>query len=194
MGKKKPKPEPRKLFETGKLQDGTSYGLFHGEKPHSTRDNNYYASFADGEEPVAFDGHRIRTKVEIEESNYLKSSELSGDEIRKACTARIYFNDELVYGFGRRDALSAMLEARRVIEVLYEHPSHIWDKPLPGRKVYYHSTAALIERFIPEQGAVVMTVDGAGKFPKPVWDAENEYSDQTSVKDDLLSPHIWWFR
>lgn len=46
---------------------------------------------------------------------------------------------------------------------------------------------------------VVVSKDGS-TFPPPVYDEEDEISDEDwdeddlSIKDDILTPHIWWWR
>src|SRR6266550_5734358 len=67
--------------------------LFFGEFPHSRSDNNIYARWPDGRIDE-FDGHRVLVSVELSMKNYLKESELSGDEIRKGGSCLIKFNGE----------------------------------------------------------------------------------------------------
>lgn len=100
--------------ETQVLDDGSKMRLFFGEHPHGRQDKTIYAEFGapgDGEF-VAFDGHRVRIRLDIEEFNYMKSSGLSGSEVRKGCRMHIWMNDRLVYGRPFRQAHQAALWVR----------------------------------------------------------------------------------
>lgn len=177
--------------------------LIFGEYPHSRRDNNTYAR-----DPISgviheFDGHRRLIDVRIESSNYLKSSSLSGDEIRKAVTGRIICDGTQVYEFFHRDPASALLKAHHLLGVLSEHESGWLSADermrLVGRKIYYHDVPSTITRLIEDQGCLMIAIEpGAqpvirGKDAEDVWE-DWRTGDHYEVKDDVLSPHIWWWR
>ena len=82
----------------GEEKDGGALELFFGEHPHSRRDDNIYARDDHGN-VYGFDGHRPLIDVTFRSYNYLKSSHLSGDEIRKGGQCVILADREPVYGF-----------------------------------------------------------------------------------------------
>lgn len=186
-----------KAFDTAKLQNGETVELVFGEHPHSRRDNNIYARWSDGR-VEAFDGHRIRTRVELEEWNYLKMSGLSGNEVREGGTGNIYFNDRLVHSFFFRRIESALRQAERLVEQLKDHPARLWEwrdghPSIIGRKVYYHGIPATVKTWWADQGAVCLSAAAPeSTFPRMPWHDREE--PEAEIKDDLLSPHIWWFR
>lgn len=188
------KEKDAKAFATVKVRE-SEMDLIFGEHPHSRSDSRIYARDEHGI-IEGFDGYRIRTKVEIEEFNYMKESELSGNEIRKGGSCKIYFDDICCWEFFHRNAQEACLEARQIIRELSEHPSE-WSikssrAALVGRKVYYRDQPAIIESLITSQGCVILIPEGIAEFRPPLWDKERD--DVDSVKCDVLDKSIWWFR
>lgn len=176
-----------------------SVELIWGEHPHSRNDNKMYARFPDGS-IEAFSGHRVQVRVEVETSNYMKTSYLSGDEVRRACVARIFFDGRQVYEIGGRDPERLLRQAADTLERLREHAMWPFDdetlRRFEGRPVFYERTPAFVRRLLLDQGAVLLEVAPGHKFPPPVWKEPADPSDEnsTSVKDDIFSPRIWWFR
>jgi hypothetical protein len=173
--------------------------LIFGEHPHSRSDNTFYARFPDGR-IEAFDGHRVRVRFDVEESNYLKTSGLSGNEIRKQCTGKLYFNDEQVYTAHHRTWEGVMRILNRVIPELLEHNVQIWKteerKKLIGMKVYYKDTPATIRSYDQEFGEIVLEAE-SDLFPIPAYRREDGREDdplEQRVKTSLLDPNIWWWR
>lgn len=183
----------------------TPVRLFHGEHPHSRSDNDLYAELAGGD-AVGFDGHRVRIGVSIEEMNYLKSSGLSGDQVRKDCTARLYMDDVLVYGKHFRQAKQALLWYAQALSdgTFFEHPVCLWEhegdphKPfsdLIGRKVYWRDVPAIVTRYFPDQGNVVAEAEKGHEFLRPAYRSLQDCEErETMMKDDFLSKDWWWFR
>lgn len=179
--------------------------LIFGQHPHSRRDNNIYARDVVDGTIHEFDGHRRLVDIRITSSNYLKTSELSGDEIRKAVHGEIVADGVVVYEFSHREPAEALLRAYRLLTVLQEHESGWLDAglraKLVGRKIYYHDFPAIITSLIEDQGCIIISCDppaGARLRGKPV-EEQWEYYRMRGVggyhiKDDVLSPHIWWFR
>lgn len=170
--------------------------LIYGEHPHSRQDNRHYAML--DETPTAFDGHRIQVGVIIEESNYLKSSHYSGDEVRKGGGCKITADGQVVFAFFSRSAMASCLRAHQLIGQLMEHSSNWMDAKaraeLLGRKVFYREHPAIIERLIVDQGCLILkTADGAA-FPTPVWRDEDDEESEPTVKVEVTDPMIWWFR
>jgi len=203
------KSHTEKAFDSGKMQDGTEFELVMDDLPHSTSDNTIFARFKDGR-VEAFDGHRVRAKIEVEEYNYMKESGLSGNEVREGCEVKLYLDDHLVYGFFHRNAADALLEAKQKLGAIKEVVSRLLiksgedpAKALAGRKVYYMDTPATIKYYFPEQGAAVFEAEPGHTFPVPAHvkeDAQRDMpemshdEDRTSTKVDILSDRIWWWR
>lgn len=189
-----------KAFDTITLH-GQTYELIFGEHPHSRRDNNIYARSPFGE-IEEFDGHRLCWRVEVEEHNYLKESELSGDEIRKGGGYKLFVDGECIYEGFCRSVEYGMQAARSIMEKLSEVAGGDWlragsrDKLL-GRPIYYRDVPAVITGLIADQGCVIIAAAPGHKLKAPAWeedpeDWEAEHSD--GVKDEVTSPHIWWWR
>jgi hypothetical protein len=177
--------------------------LIHGEHPHSRMDNTIYARYPDGR-IEDFDGHYALTSIEITESNYLKTSGLSGNEVRKACDVIIKCNGEPIYKFFTRTAEYALRKAQQVLTELAEHPAWLFDNPdLVGRKVYWYDQPGTITMYDKEMGEVYIEPEAGKRFRPPAWmiDGEDDFQVELAegdvadgIKDDILSPHIWWFR
>lgn len=190
-----------KPFDRQSFQSGEEFDLIFGEHPHSRQDNNVYARLKGGS-VVGFDGHRPRVDFEFRSYNYLKSSYYSGDQIRAGGNAVLKFNDKPVYSFFYRDPIRALDRMQEITHKLLEHPVPLWrqdgTEKLEGRKVYYRDTPATIVSYDGEQGCVLLKAEEGKTFPRPAWADDEDYSwdeeDRVVIKDDILSPHIWWFR
>lgn len=188
--------DPAKWSDHGEItMHGKQYPLIYGEHPHSVSANHHYA-LMDGK-PVEFDGHRILIGVELLPENYVKESELSGNEIRCGGTGRIFADGEQVFEFFFRSTEWALLKAHHLIGQLREHSSG-WmlkkerDK-LVGRPIYYREKAAVVQRLIVDQGCLIVTSSIGIPFPPPVYSERND-EHETSVKVEVTDPNIWWFR
>ena len=140
-----------------------------------------------------FDGHRVLWSFSYEPHTYLKESELSGDEWRKGGVIK-YFKDGIqVYEQFCREPDYA---PRKILETLPKLMEFDWDKLKEGTKIYYRDTPATVKYPILEQGSVIIEVDGAERFPDHAWADEDwqKLEDPKSVKDDIFSPFIWWYR
>ncbi len=189
-----------KAFDTITLH-GRQYDLIFGEHPHSRRDNNVYARSPSGE-IEEFDGHRLCWRVEIEESNYLKESELSGDEIRKGGSYKLFVDGECIYEGFCRSVESGMKFAARKMEELEEACGGDWLRSktrerMIGRPIFYHGVPAVITSIIVDQGCVIIQAADGYKLAAPVYEEDPDdlaldHSD--GVKDEVTSPHIWWWR
>jgi len=181
--------------------EGQEVELLFGEHPHSRRDNNEYARFPDGAiQP--FSGHRVAIGVEIQESNYLKESHYSGDEVRRSCAGIITFNGEAVGEVSGREILPTLLSAYQQIQKLQDLPFNLADPKdraaLIGRKIWYREIPAVITSVILDQGCVIIAPDGA-VFPPPAYykadDGDlDDPSEWQTAKVEFESKSIWWFR
>lgn len=180
---------------------GHAYDLIFGEHPHSRQDNNIYARSASGAlEP--FDGHRLCWRIEVEERNYLKESELSGDEIRKGGSYKLFVDGECIYEGFCRSVAYGMDAAKSMMAKLGEVAGGDWLRArdrvrLVGRQIYYHDVPAVIASLVVDQGCVIIVAADGHKLKAPAWEDDPEdweLDHQDGVKDEVTSPHIWWFR
>lgn len=189
-----------KAFDT--IQEGE---LIFGEFPHSRQDNNIYLRRKDGS-IEDFDGFRRRIDIKVVSSNYLKESEYSGDQVRKQVLGTIIVDDvPLVEIFGR-DPVDVMRRLEILITEYSEHASGWFNKndreKLVGRKIWYHDQPATIVRLIEDQNCIMIATEPDFKPPQRGEDPEEMYDywddwkkdDHYEVKDEVLSPHIWWWR
>lgn len=183
-----------KSFDTIKLGN-EQLELIFGEHPHSRQDNRIYAR-TKSKTIWAFDGHRTLVDISLKTHNYLKDSELSGQEIRKSCTAIISFNGTAIYEVTGREWDNTLLKTHSVVHKLLEHPldlhNEVGRNAIVGRKVFWRDTPAVITRFINDQGCVIIKTDGVPYFPKPVYKETDDQEDE--IKDDILSGSFWWYR
>lgn len=161
----------------------------------------------DGERPEHwshFIGHAVRVGVTLRQWNEREVNDWKGrDEIRPTGGFEITFNDEVVYGdIAGRDALETLRRIERLIMKLRRLPFDWRQTPyseqIVGRRVYYHDTPAVIDRWMADQGCIGLTPVGVPEFPPRAWktDGDDEpLSDENDwIKDTILSPHIWWHR
>lgn len=185
----------RKAFDTVDIE-GEKVDLIRSDGVHSTCDNNCYARYSSGE-LHGFNGHRIRWGVEIKEGNYLKESHLSGSEVRKSCTAKIFAGDVQVYELGGRDVEIMLDKVKWTIAKLEDLPAEVFTREgriqITGRRIFYRDQSAIIENYFVDQGTVIIAKAGTGHFNRAAWQDEDNDEYESTVKEDILSPHIWWF-
>lgn len=141
-----------------------------------------------------FDGHRVLWGFSYEPHTYLKESELSGEEWRKGGWVKFFRNGEKVFEDFCREPDHAVF---RIASLLHKLMDLDWNKIKVGTKLYWKDTPCVIDYVCSDgQGAMVLKVDGAERFPDPVWADEDwqKLEDKKQVKVDFLDPHIWWFR
>lgn len=190
-----------KAFDTIQLH-GHTYELFFGENPHSRQDNNIYARSPSGQ-VESFDGHRLCWRIEVEESNYLKESELSGDEIRKGGSYKLFVDGECIYEGFCRSVDSGMKMAAAMKDSLGEVAGGDWlraksREKMIGRQVFYDGVPAVITSLIVDQGCVMIQAAEGHELRPPVYEEDPddwrlEHRD-FGVKAEVTSPHIWWWR
>lgn len=183
-----------KTFDSVKMRHGGEVGLFFGEHPHSTQDNNTYARTKDGT-IHDFSGHRRPFKIEIEEYNYLKESELSGDEIRKGCSVKIFCDGVQVFDEFHRNYEAGYRIAHQFILDMEENwgwfPKKTEEKI--GKIVGYHEQLFKIKSFIIDQACMMLeTADGKPR-KKFLWEEEDDYEPETAIKVEITSPHLTWY-
>lgn len=150
-----------------------------------------------------FDGHRICIGVDMQSWNERVVNDWKGrDEIRKCGRAVVTFDGVPVWEVEHRDSLSMLLQLHHDIgELLNLDPLVHFVKGdvewLINRKIFYRDQPATISRFIGDQGCVIMEPESGVWNPvcyRQGDDAEDDYERKESVKDRILSPHIWWWR
>lgn len=188
-----------KPFDNVKIGD-SDFELIHGEFPHSRQDNTTYARSKENPEIIYdFSGHRLPFKIEIEESNYLKSSGLSGDEIRKSCTGKLFLNNVQIFDCGGRTYERAFKNIQSFIDSMEEKWSWFPNKldEYEGKIVKYEGQLFKIERFIVSQACMILvTPDGKPRkpFQYEVEDFENhDFDGMETVKVEINSERIWWY-
>lgn len=177
--------------------------LVHGEHPHSRSDNSIYARWQDGR-IEGFNGHRLLTTILFQDNNYLKTSGLSGNQVRKGGLCTITINGFSCAKFGYRDIDWALFEAYSTLQKIKDFTIQLWDederKKLVGRKVYYDSHPAVIRYLFEEDMDVILDADPP-PFPFRAYQQEDlkngedaDSDDRNTVKDTIFSSHIWWWR
>lgn len=174
--------------------------MIHGEFPHSRQDNTTYARSKENPERIYdFSGHRLPFKIEIEESNYLKSSGLSGDEIRKSCTGKLFLNNVQIFDCGGRTYERAFKNIQNFIDSMEGNWSWFPNKinEWEGKIVKYEGQLFKIEIFIVSQACMILvTPDGKPRkpFQSEVEDFENDdFDGMETVKVEINSERIWWY-
>lgn len=166
--------------------------LVFGEHPHSRRDNNEYLRTKDGA-IYGFDGHRSLIDFEFKSYNYLKMSELSGDEVRKGGTCKIFVNRKPVFELFFCEWKDALESAKTKVQELMSLP--IWmeltkeNPSFTGKTVYYKRTPGVIESYIPEQGCIIW-VSANGLYPAYDPRNKNYKDDEGGFKIEITSPDI----
>ena len=163
-----------------------------GDKPHSYSDNSVYAKNPSGS-VTAFAGHRIPIKIEIEEYNYLKSSGISGDQIRKGCSVKVFVGGVQILDDFARGYEQGYKKAERYIDDLELFwgwfPFNI--ESMIGKLLYYREQPCRIKSFIVRQGCMILeTLDGL-PFKKFVSDDEDD-EQESDIKVKITSPSVWW--
>ena len=183
-----------KAFDTVKMGED-NLELFFGEYPHSRQDNNIYARTPKGS-IYGFNGHRMPIKIEIEEFNYLKTSELSGDEIRKGCKIKVYADGIQIFDNFARNYENGYRIAHDFIIKLEEMWSWFPKKTEEQirRTIGYREQLCKIDRFIINQGCMILKTLDDKPFKKFLWeDDEGMDEKENTIKVEITDPNITWF-
>lgn len=157
------------------------------------QDEPYRHSFeADGEE---FDGHHVLWAFKYEPHNYLKESELSGDEWRKGGYMQITRNGVSVYKEFCREPERAFREMAWMLPRLQDFP---WEYVKVGHKLYNHDVPCTITS-ICDDGEVIVESEDGRNFP---WayiqeqEKEGDYDNEWGPRDrvHVTSQHLYWHR
>jgi len=183
-----------KIFETNRFDNGTKLELFFGEHPHSRQDGTIYARTPDGG-IYGFDGHRRRMKIDIEEFNYLKTSELSGDEVRKGCKGKLFVNDVQCYtttGRTYEGVFHSIQNWVAKMETNWDWYPHNVKKEI-GRVIGYQEQLFRIKSFDIEEGTMIIeTADGLPR-KRFLWEDPEDFEMESKIVVDIISPQITWY-
>lgn len=139
-----------------------------------------------------FDGHRVMWAFSYEPNNYLKESELSGDEWRKGGSIKYFRNGIQVFEEFCREPHQATIQILHMLPKLQDFD---WDKLVKGTKLYWCDIPALVDYVMLDQGAFTVIPDGDFVFPDHPW-SENweKLEDPKNVKIDIFDKNIYWYR
>ncbi len=183
-----------KAFDTVKV-DGREYDLIWGEHPHSRQDNTMYTRDKSGH-IEAFSGHRNPFKIEIEESNYLKESELSGDEVRKGGSAKLYVDGILCFTSFCRSYEMGYRFIQDFIIKMEMNWSWFPKKPKEkiGKVIGYREQLFKIKSIDVEYADMIIeTLDGKLR-KKFLWEDDEDLDEiESTVKVSIVSENIDWF-
>lgn len=142
-----------------------------------------------------FDGHRILWGFEYEPHNYLKESELSGDEWRKGGYMTITRNGVSVFKEFCRNPERAFVVMQYTLPKLQDFFN--WDDIKVGHKLYNRNHPAVIERIGGDGEITVKSADGK-PFPWAfkIEDVEEMEDDEWYDEDrvHILSDELYWTR
>lgn len=146
---------------------------------------------------IEFDGEVIRWGVKCESSNYIKTK-WDETEVRHIYNIIITRNDEDFCEFGCRDLGYGLAEAQCKIVKYQEHPIDFTERDfaikLKGRKIWYKNQKAVIESWVKGQACVIIKFEN-GKYEPLEYEKEDDFGyEEETIKEDILSRHIWWFR
>lgn len=165
-------------------------------------DGNSFWAYPLGEELtydnlIEYDGCTgARWGIEYYPTNYIKTK-WDETEIRQGRHLVVTRNEKPFYdGFMTiHEALSLVLDNK-----LSEHPLNLnnrdFDKRCIGRKIWYRSEPAIIERYVDGQACIIIKPDGMEMFsvPKEYQDSDIPHYEEDTVKVEIFDKHIWWFR
>lgn len=137
--------------------------------------------------------------IEYKPTHYIKHK-WGESEMRRGGSLIITRNGKPFDEIRCREMYYGIDEARVRISNYSYHPLGLntidFDKKMEGRKIWWRSQPAKIERFIWDQACVIIVPDGIEKFETP---PEFRYDDWMNDENDrikahILDKHIWWFR
>lgn len=178
------------------IVDGYEYDLIFGDHPHSRQDNTIYARDKEGR-VTGFDGHRLLFKIVIEEHNYMKSSGLSGDQIRKSCKGELWLNGVQIYEGSHRTYDRMYKEITRFIDDMEMNWNWFPNKldEVIGKTIGYKEQLFVIERVIVDQACLVLKhVDGKRK--KFLYEDDEDFDEYEAidpVKVQITNKSICWY-
>lgn len=157
-----------------------------------------YHNITKGDALIAYSGVRgALWDIKTEHYQYIKTKY---DETECRCV----HNVTIMRNFEEFFTVHSIDEARYLINRLNEHPLELneynFDKNVVGRKVWYRSQEAIIERFINNQACVILVPDTncikefsiPKEYQNDDFPIDDEYKEW--IKADIFDSHIYWFR
>ncbi len=139
-------------------------------------------------------------EINVKQDNYIKYK-YEENNIYSTCSIEMKCNGQIVYEFGCNDINYGMSKAQYKMIEMMEHPFNFMNPEEEiGRRIWYKGQAGVIERLLLDQGCIIIGYRGAGAgfdLSNP-WDTNSSGADEwlgeKSVKDDVFSGSIYWFR
>lgn len=107
-------------------------------------------------------------------------------------------NGEEFFTFHSGGLAYGLAKAQVIIAELDEHPLDLneigYDEKMIGRKVWWRSQPAIVDRFIKGQACVMLIPDGMDSFKIPEEYKNEDYEENNDIKTEIFDKHIWWFR
>lgn len=114
--------------------------------------------------------------------------------IRTTTGVNILRNGEVFY------TVHGIHKALSILDEIDGHPLELstidFDRKCVGRRVWWRSEPAVIERYVNGQACVILVPDGIERFTVPAEFVEEDpdYYEDEFVKTSIFDKHIWWFR
>lgn len=150
------------------------------------------------ENGVEFDGHFTLWSFSYEPKNYLKESELSGDEYRKGGSAKIFRDGVCVWEEFIREPETAFREISWYLARLQDFR---WEEVYVGKKLYNHDVPCVIES-IGSNGEITVKTEDGSNFPwafkiealknGEMTEDDDEWKNRDRVH--VTSQHLSWYR
>lgn len=134
----------------------------------------------------------------VQQRNYYRK-----DELRCGCHADIYCAGRKVYQINCSFEYIASKVMDTILKLKEDSPISFgeinFEKDVIGRKIWWRDQPAIITSYSVEDGEVLIRPIGSDTFKllnkdKKGEDWVKEYSTESLIKDDILSPSIYWFR
>lgn len=173
--------------------------LIHGDYPHSRQYNATYIRLPSGS-VEGFNGHYVCWGVQIETRNYLKTSGLSGNEVRKGGSIKLTVDGAVVAEAFCREFGAALDEAKR----LYWAVQNALECGMPaywtpegraeidnGKLIFFRGFPGSTRHVMADQGCVMLVPEPGFSFPGFL---RTPYEPSGEIKWPLYSEEISWHR
>ena len=139
-------------------------------------------------------------EIKIRQGNRIKYK-WDDASIRETCDIDMFCNNEKVYEFKCNDIGYGISKAQQLMIEMMEHPFNFMNPNEElNRRIWYMNQPAIINRIILDQGCIMVKYVGKGfgfDISQP-WDKEeydiSEWQGEKSIKVDVFSKDIYWFR
>lgn len=192
-------PVADRLPASGRVKLGdVEVDLIDGDHPHSRRLGNHdYVRLPSGS-IEGFEGHRVCWGLVIETHNYLKTSYLSGNEVRKGGSIKLTADGVVVAEeFCREFDLDA---AKRLYETVQRSlgngmPAYWTPKGREeldnGKLIFFRGFPGRTRHVMPDQGALILVPEPGFSFPGY---PRSPFEPSGEIKWTIFSEEINWYR